>query len=64
MKFVSKVNLLKADLAKCDFAKVKVTYLGKVSGQGCVETIDGLPSPTAKKELMRFLGVSGYYRVL
>ncbi len=46
-----------------------MTYLGKVVGQGCVrpvrakvEAIDQFPSPTTKKELMRFLGLVGYYR--
>ncbi len=60
---------LTVNLAKCEFAKATVTYLGKVVGQGCVrpvrakvEAIDQFPSPTMKKELMRFLGLVGYYR--
>uniref|UniRef100_A0A8C1I8K6 Gypsy retrotransposon integrase-like protein 1 n=1 Tax=Cyprinus carpio TaxID=7962 RepID=A0A8C1I8K6_CYPCA len=60
---------LTVNLAKCEFAKATVTYLGKVVGQGCVrpvrakvEAIDQFPSPTTKKELMRFLGLVGYYR--
>lgn len=60
---------LTVNLAKCEFAKATVTYLGKVVGQGFVrpvrakvEAIDGFPSPTTKKELMRFLGLVGYYR--
>lgn len=54
---------LTVNLAKCEFAKATVTYLGKVVGQGCVrpvrakvEAIDQFPSPTTKKELMCFLG--------
>ncbi len=60
---------LTVNLAKCEFAKATVTYLGKVVGQGCVrpvrakvEAIDQFPSPTTKKELMRFLGLVDYYR--
>lgn len=59
---------LTINLAKCEFAKATVTYLGKVVGQGFVrpvrakvEAIDGFPSPTTK-ELMRFLGLVGYCR--
>lgn len=57
------------NLAKCDFAKATVTYLGKVVGQGKVRPISAkvsavseFPVPTTKKELMRFLGLVGYYR--
>ena len=46
-----------------------VTYLGRVVGQGHVrpvrakvQAIDAYPPPTTKKELMRFLGLVGYYR--
>lgn len=60
---------LTINLAKCDFAKATVTYLGKVVGQGCVrpveakvEAVKQFPQPTTKKELMRFLGMAGYYR--
>lgn len=60
---------LTINLAKCDFAKATVTYLGKVVGQGrvCpvqakVCAIQQFPRPTNKKELMRFLGMVGYYR--
>ena len=52
-------------LAKCDF----ISYLGRVVGQGkvCpvrakVQAIDNYPMPTTKKELMRSLGLVGYYR--
>lgn len=60
---------LTVNLAKCEFAKATVTYLGKVVGQGkvCpvrakVLAIDKFPPPNTKQELMRFLGVVGYYR--
>jgi hypothetical protein len=60
---------LTVNLAKCEFAKATVTYLGKVVGQGHVRpvhakvtAVEEFPVPTTKKELMRFLGLVGYYR--
>lgn len=60
---------LTVNLLKCEFAKATVVYLGKVVGQGQVrpvraevEMIDNYPMPTTKKELMRFLGMVGFYR--
>lgn len=60
---------LTVNLAKCEFAKATVVYLGRVVGQGSVRpvrakvcAIDDFPSPTTKKELMRFLCMVGYYR--
>ena len=60
---------LTVNLAKCEFAQATVVYLGKVVGQGQVRTvrakvlaIDKFPPPTTKKEVMRFLGMIGYYR--
>ena len=60
---------LTVNLAKCEFAKATVVYLGKVVGQGMVRpvtakvlAIDRFPPPGTKKELMRFLGMAGYYR--
>lgn len=60
---------LTINLAKCEFAKATVTYLGKVVGQGQVRpvrakvrAIDQFPPPTSKTELRRFLGMVGYYR--
>lgn len=60
---------LTVNLAKCEFAKATVTLLGKVVGQGQVwpvqakvTAIEQYPVPTTKKELMRFLGLVGYYR--
>ena len=59
---------LTVNLAKCEFAKATVTYLGEVVGQGevrpvqaKVEAILKYPVPASKRELMRFLGLVGYY---
>uniref|UniRef100_A0A8C5CMY1 Gypsy retrotransposon integrase-like protein 1 n=1 Tax=Gadus morhua TaxID=8049 RepID=A0A8C5CMY1_GADMO len=60
---------LTINLAKCEFARATVTYLGRVVGQGKVRpvaekirAVQFYPLPTTKKELMRFLGLVGYYR--
>lgn len=60
---------LTVNLAKCEFAKASVVYLGKIIGAGTVkpiqakvEAILNFPVPTSKKELMRFLGMIGFYR--
>lgn len=60
---------LTVNLAKCDFARATVTYLGKVVGSGevrplnaKVQAIQEYSAPTTKRELMRFLGLVGYYR--
>ncbi len=60
---------LTLNLAKCEFAKGTITYLGKQVGQGLVKPIDAkiaailqFPVPSNKRELRRFLGMSGYYR--
>uniref|UniRef100_A0A3B5QLU2 Gypsy retrotransposon integrase-like protein 1 n=1 Tax=Xiphophorus maculatus TaxID=8083 RepID=A0A3B5QLU2_XIPMA len=60
---------LTVNLAKCEFARATVIYLGHQVGQGkvCpvkakVEAIEKYPPPTTKKELMKFLGLVGYYR--
>ena len=60
---------LTVNLAKCEFAKASVTYLGRLVGHGTVsllrakvEAIDMYQRPTTKKELQRFLGLVGYYR--
>lgn len=60
---------LTANLAKREFARATVIYLGKVVGQGKVCTVQAKVSaveeyagPTTKKELQRFLGLVGYYR--
>ena len=60
---------LTVNLAKCEFVKATVTYLGKIVGQGQVrsvrakvEAIDNFPIPHDRKALRRFLGMAGYYR--
>ena len=60
---------LTVNLAKCEFAQATVTYLGKQVGQSQVrpllakvQTVSEYPPPLTKKELMRFLGLVGYYR--
>ncbi len=60
---------LTLNLVKCEFAKGTITYLGKQVGQGLVKPIDAkiaailqYPVPSNKRELRRFLGMSGYYR--
>ncbi len=60
---------LTVNLAKCSFAQATITYLGKVVGNGevrplsaKVQAICEYPAPITKKELMRFLGLVGYYR--
>lgn len=60
---------LTVNLAKCEFAKATVTYLGKAVVQGFVrpveakvQAVEQFRQPTTKKELMRFLGMAGYYR--
>lgn len=57
------------NLAKCEFARATVVYLGKAVGPGVVQpvrakllAIDRFPPPAMKTELMRFLGIAGYYR--
>lgn len=61
---------LTVNLAKCEFARETVTYLGWVVGQGQVLPIDAkvravvqFPAPATKKELMRFLGWSAIIKV-
>lgn len=60
---------LTINLAKCEFACATVTYLGRVVGQGRVAPVHAkvlavsqFPQSVTKKELMRFLGMAGYYR--
>lgn len=60
---------LTLNLAKCEIGKAVVTYLGKQVGQGCVKPVEAkvtaileFPTPRNKRELRRFLGMSGYYR--
>lgn len=60
---------LTLNLAKCEFGRATVTYLGKQVGQGQVrplaekvQAIIDFPVPPSKKALRRFLGMCGYYR--
>lgn len=60
---------LTLNLAKCEFGKATVTYLGKEVGHGQVRPVDAkvlaitaFPAPTTRRELRRFLGMVGYYR--
>jgi len=60
---------LTINLAMSEFGCAQVNYLGYVVGQGEVKQIDArvkaiseFPIPKNKKELMRFLGMAGYYR--
>lgn len=60
---------LTLNLAKCEFGKATVTYLGKQVGRGQVRAITGkveaiiaFPAPSTRRQLRRFLGMVGYYR--
>ncbi|KAL7831244.1 hypothetical protein SRHO_G00307470 [Serrasalmus rhombeus] len=60
---------LTLNLAKCDFGKATVLYLGQEVGQGRVRTptdkvkaILDYPVPSTRRKLRRFLGMAGYYR--
>ena len=60
---------LTINLAKSMFGSGTVVYLGHVVGMGQlrpkqanVEAILKFPTPTTRKDLMRFLGMAGFYR--
>ncbi len=60
---------LTLNLAKCEFGKATVTYLGKQVGKGQVRPIEAkvsaikdFPVPNTRRQLRRFLGMAGYYR--
>ena len=62
---------LTLNLAKCEFRKATVTYLGKEVGRGQVRTLSSrvdaiasFPPPSTRRELRRFLGMAGYYEFL
>ena len=64
----SEANLT-INLAKSEFGHAEMNFLGHVVGNGQikplkakVQTIMEYPVPTNKRELMRFLGMVGYYR--
>ena len=59
---------LTLNLAKCEFGKATVTYLGKQVGHGQVRPVNAkvtavleYPCPATRRELRRFLGMVGYY---
>ncbi len=65
---LKKANLT-LNLAKCEFACATVSYLGKEVGNGKIrplgskiQVILDVPVPMTKRELRRFLGMTGYYR--
>ena len=60
---------LTVNLAKSEFCHANLMFLGHIVGQGQVkpveakvEAISDFPVPTGKRQLMRFLGMAGYYR--
>ena len=60
---------LTVNLVKSEFGCATVEYLGHVVGQGQIkprqakiEAIVNFPIPKTKRELMRFLGMAGFYR--
>jgi len=60
---------LTINLAKSEFGRARVTYLGHVVGQGQVAPIDAkveaiasFPVPDGKRALRRYLGCVGFYR--
>ena len=57
------------NLGKTEFCHATVTFLGHLVGQGQVKPLESkvnaiseFPVPATKKQLMRFLGMAGYYR--
>ncbi|KAI3376797.1 hypothetical protein L3Q82_000078 [Scortum barcoo] len=61
---------LTLNLTKCEFGKGTVLYLGQQVGQGQVCPVDikitaiaTFPVPMTRRELRRFLGMVGYYRL-
>ena len=60
---------LTVNLVKSEFGHAQVTFLGHVVGQGQVKPVNAkvnaiseFPRPETKKQIMRFLGMVGYYR--
>ena len=52
-----------------EFCHATLTFLGHVVGQGQVKPVEAkgkaisyFPVPTCKRQLVRFLGMAGYYR--
>lgn len=60
---------LVVNLSKCEFGKGQVTYLGHQVGSGAVlpksakvQAILDFPPPQTRRQLMRILGMCGFYR--
>lgn len=60
---------LTINLPKCEFGKARITYLGHTVGQGQVlpkeanvKAISNFDRPKSKREVKRFLGMTGFYR--
>ena len=60
---------LTVNLTKSEFCHASLTFLGHLVGQGLVkpaeakvEAISDFPVPSGNRQLMRFLGMAGYYR--
>lgn len=65
---LSKASLT-LNLTQCEFGKGTVLYLGQQVGRGQVRPVDAkisaitaFPPPITRRELRRFLGMTGYYR--
>ena len=65
---LTQANLM-VNLTKSEFGHAHITFLGHIVGQGQVtpvmakvEAVTRFPVPKNKRELMRFLGMAGYYR--
>ena len=57
------------NLPKSEFCQARIVFLGHVVGQGEVAPVAAkvaailkFPTPTNKRQVMRFLGMAGYYR--
>ena len=60
---------LTVNIAKTEFCHATLTFLGHLVGQGQVKPLEAkvsaiseFPVPKYKRQLMRFLGMAGYYR--
>ncbi|XP_069161481.1 uncharacterized protein [Procambarus clarkii] len=67
-RWLEEANLT-GNLAKSEFGKARLEYLGFVVGQGEVTSvehkviaIEEYPIPRTRKKLLRYLGMVGYYR--
>ena len=70
-KFFDRLSKTKLtlNLAKTEFCHATVTFLGHLVGQGQVKPLEAkvnaiseFPVPKCKRQLIRFLGMAGYYR--